>query len=129
MNSGITVIKDSFLYFNESVLLKFALHECVFPVVDDKSILTEELRDLHIVASQSSSLATADFLNASHLLWGFELSDKDLLFVHFTDTESEGYSNSDWKTIWHRYNDQDNGNVDEADHLGDECFPVHKGLV
>ena len=63
LDSGLTVIEDTFLDELDSVCGEFTMKKCIFSSVLDLSSLTVELRHFHIVHGNGSCLTAAYFLD------------------------------------------------------------------
>jgi len=117
LNSCIAIVQNGFLNSRESFLAKFTFKESVFPVIDDLSILCEELSHFHFIFGKSTCLSTANLLNTTHPLWSFKVFDKDLLFKHFVNAKSKRYSDCYWKSIRNCHNDQNDHDVQKGNNF------------
>lgn len=82
-DSGVTVVKDTFLDFLNGSIGEFTVVDSVLSrVLDWVLLFTMEFSNLHVSSGDGSGLSAADLVNLSHLFWGIELSNQDLLLVH-----------------------------------------------
>ena len=117
------VPEDALLDEVDGVVVVGAVEEGVGSEHLDVAVLGEHALDLHLFGGHGSGLSAEDLGDFSHLLWGGEVSDEDLVLLeHVDDGVGKGDGDSHWKSLWDGHDDDDKGNGQVLDESLEELL-------